>query len=130
MRCCSLKKSWTEEGGAATVETAIALFAFLVMMLGAIELASVSWGKVSLNYAISQSARYAYVNSSSITGQSVDSYAATLVPSSSSMTFTFTSNIVPKTSISITGNLQYSFIMLPSVKVNLTSTILQPLPPS
>src|SRR3990167_8243964 len=64
MRYCSLKKSWTEEDGAATVETAIALLAFLVMMLGAIELASVSWGKVSLNYAISQSARYAYVNSS------------------------------------------------------------------
>lgn len=118
------------EEGAAMVETAISLFTFSLFMLGTMELTNVIWSRMTLNYALADSARYAYVNSSTITQSSLQSYALKLFPVSSGLKPSFTVTIVPNTSVKIQGNLNYTFMMVPSAKINYTSSILQPLPPS
>ena len=86
-----IRRIVSDERGATAVETALILPAFLLVVFGIIEFGRGVWVQAALQYAVSQAARCASLQSSSCTD--VPSYAASntlglTVPSS---TFTYTS---------------------------------------
>lgn len=118
-------------GGASVVEFAIILPVFISFIFGCIEFGMIMWGRISLEYATSQAARYAYVNSTSA-NSTIQSYAQTLVPSNYAghLDFSFTANMVAKSQATITGTFKYTFFVLPLSAITMNSSVVQPLPPS
>lgn len=112
--------------GASLVEFALSATVFLLLMFGIIDVGNFYWNRSTLNYAVTQAARYAYINPGYTTGQ-INTYALSQMPSN--MTPTFSITIVPNSTVTVTGTMPYTFIGLPLAPSTLTSTVVQPLAP-
>lgn len=121
----------SEKKGTTMVEFALILPIFISFIFGCIEFGMIMWGRISMEYAISASARYAYINNSA-SSSSIINYAQTLVPANypGHLNFSFTVNMVPTTSATISGTFNYTFFVLPLSQLTMTSSVVQPLPPS
>jgi Flp pilus assembly protein TadG len=127
----SIKSFTNDTRGASLTEFALILPAFLAFIFGCIEFGMIMWGRVSMEYATSQAARYAYVNPSATVG-AVNNYAKTMVPANyaNNLLFSVNTALVPKTTATITGTFQYQFFFLPLPQLTMTSSVVQPLNPN
>jgi Flp pilus assembly protein TadG len=127
----TIKRFFKNNKGSSAVEFALILPAFFSFIFGCIEFGMIMWGRLSLEYATSKAARYAYVNSST-TSSAVTTYASTLVPKNyaSNLVFSFTATMIPKTSATVTGKFTYKYFFLPLPPLTMSTSVLQPLPTS
>lgn len=110
------------------IEFAVIFPVFVLMVIGAIEMGLVLWGRTSMNYAASMAARYAFVHAATVSDSDVAAYAQNLVPTSTpGFSFSFSATLTPKTSAVITGTLNYTWIVLPLSSLVVTEKVTQPL---
>ncbi|HXF90992.1 MAG TPA: TadE family protein [Candidatus Nitrosotenuis sp.] len=112
--------------GASIVEFAIVIPVFLLFMFGIMEMGFIFWNLSALNYAVSQAARYAYLNPTS-SNEQVATYAANQIPTVINKSFTV--DMVPKSYVDIQGSMNYTFVFLPLGSITLKANTRQPLPP-
>lgn len=85
------------------------------------------WNLTSLNYAVTEAARYAYITPN-VTQQAIINHAKAKISTISNVTFT--ANVVSKNYVDIQGSLTYTFVVLPLSPMTLNASIRQPLPAS
>lgn len=120
-------KSYLREGtGNAAIESAIILPLFLLFIFGILQLGYIMWGYISLEYALSYTARYAFVHPTS-TGAQLKNYAASKIGLGSAITF---SANVSSVSADITGTFSFTPFYLPMEPITITTTVHQVLPSS
>jgi len=111
------------------IELAMIMPVFIAFVFGCIEFGLIMWGRISMEYAISQTARYAYVNNTA-SNTVISNFAQTMVPSAygSNLVFSFTVNMVAHSTATITGTYVYNFFVLPLPPITMTSQVIQPIP--
>lgn len=114
-------------GGSSIIEFAIAAPVFLLFMFGIMEMGIILWNLTSLNFAVAQAGRYAYVTPN-VTQNAIITYAKAQITTVSNITVT--ANVVAKNYADITGTLNYTFVFLPLSSMTLKASIRQPLPTS
>ncbi|WP_085784473.1 TadE/TadG family type IV pilus assembly protein [Candidatus Nucleicultrix amoebiphila] len=114
--------------GNALIEFAFAAPVFILIVFGVIDFGISMWEKSYLNYALSNTARYAFIHPDA-SENDLTNYAKTQIRGITK-TISFNVVIVPKTYVDLTGTLQYKFFGLPFSPMNIVITIRQPLPPS
>lgn len=112
--------------GSAAIESAIVLPLFLLFVFGVLQLGYIMWGYISLEYALSYAARYAFLHPTSTSSQ-IQNYAASTVDLGSALTFSASINSV---SADITGTFSFTPFYLPIDPITITTTVHQVLPPS
>ena len=112
--------------GDAAIELAIVLPLFLLFIFGILQLGYIMWGYISLEYALSYTARYAFVHPTSTSAQ-LKNYAASTIGLGSAITF---SANVSSVSADITGTFSFTPFYLPINPVKITTTVHQVLPSS
>lgn len=110
--------------GNAAIESAIILPIFLLFILGVLQLGYILWGYISLEYALSYAARYAFVHPTS-TGSQLQNYAASTIGLGSAITF---SASVSSVSADITGTFSFTPFYIPMNPITITTTVHQVLP--
>lgn len=113
--------------GSSIIEFAIGAPVFLLFMFGIMEMGFILWNLTSLNFAVSQAARYAYVTPN-VTQDAIISYAKAQITPISNVTISAT--VVSKSYADITGTVPYTFVFLPLSSMTLQASIHQPLPKS
>ena len=128
MKNTLLRQYVKDQSASPAIEFAVIFPVFILMLMGAIEMGMVLWGRNSMNYAASMAARYAFVHASSVTDDQVAAYAQNLVPASSpGFTFHFKATVTPNTSAVIIGTLRYKWLVLPLSNITLRERVTQPL---
>jgi Flp pilus assembly protein TadG len=122
------QKYYWEEKGTAAIEFALVLPAYLLLVLGIIELGFIMWGYAALEYGASYGARYAFVNPSK-TNQQIQDYALSRIAFNTS-NFTYTATSVSGASVDVDGTFTYTFIYLPFNPVTIRTHVHQLLPSS
>ena len=120
-----LKYYLRDESATAAIETAIILPVFLLFILGILQIGYIMWGYISLEYALSYTARYAFVYPTSSAGQ-LTAFASSAVAVGSAITF---SASVTSVSADITGTFSFTPFYLPMSPISITTTVHQVLPP-
>lgn len=124
----SLKRFIKGRDASPAIEFAVIFPVFLLMMIGAIEMGLVLWGRTSMNYAASMAARHAFVHATTVSDSDVVAYAQNLVPASSpGFNFSFTATLTPNVTAVVTGTLNYTWIVLPLSNLTVTERVTQPL---
>lgn len=120
------RRFFRDQKGASIVEFAIILPVFISFIFGCIEFGFIMWGRISLEYATSAAARYAYVNKTASTSAIVN-YAKGLVPSNypGRLNFSFAVSTASNTA-TITGTYTYTFFVLPLSAMTMTTSVVQP----
>lgn len=113
-----------EKGTTAIEFGIIAPVLFLLILVG-MDLSMLLWEQYSLNYAVSNAARYAYVNPSKTSGQ-IQSYALSVIPTLPD-TPSFTINIVPFSKVTINASLTHKALYFPFGSTTITANVVQPL---
>lgn len=119
-----LKHYLRDEMGGAAIESAIVLPLFLLFMFAIIQLGYIMWGYISLEYALSATARYAFVHPTSSSSQ-LRNYATSTVSLGSAIIF---SASVSSVSADITGTFSFTPFYLPIDPITITTTVHQVLP--
>jgi len=115
-----------DESATAAIETAIILPVFLLFIFGILQLGYIMWGYISLEYALSYTARYAFVHPTSSAGQ-LTAFASSTVAVGSAITF---SASVTSVSADITGTFSFTPFYILTDPISITTTVHQVLPPS
>jgi Flp pilus assembly protein TadG len=122
-----LKRFSKSTKGTTAIEYALILPAFLLCTVGAIDIGYAMYGRIVLEYATSQTARYAFVNAGTTTASQIRTFGLSLVPANTAYTtYNFSASITPLVSTTVTGTLTYTFIFLPISPLNLSVQIVQP----
>jgi Flp pilus assembly protein TadG len=113
------------QDGTSAIEFAIAAPVFFLLVFVGIDLSTILWEQYSLNYAVSNAARYAYVNPSK-SSAAVQSYALSVIPALPD-TPTITVAITPMVQATINASLTHTFIYYPFGTTTITAKVVQPL---
>ncbi|MBI2707908.1 MAG: pilus assembly protein [Proteobacteria bacterium] len=120
------KKFAKEERGAAAVEFTLVFPAYLLIVVGIIELGYLLWGYSALEYGASYGARYAFVHPTSsattIQNAAMGKIGATGSP------FSYTATI-SSTSVDLDGTFSYTFFFIPLSPITISTHVHQVLPP-
>lgn len=120
-------KYYIKDGrGNTAIESAIVLPLFLLFILGILQLGYIMWGYISLEYALSYTARYAFVHPTSTSSQ-LKNYAASTIDLGSAITF---SASISSVSADITGTFSFTPFYLPMNPITITANVHQVLPTS
>lgn len=113
--------------GTTAVEYALVLPFFLSFVLGAIDFGMLMFGRLTLEYATTQTARYAYVHKTAAISE-IQNYGLSLsAKKTNNSVFTYEIDTDPDVSATITGKLTYTYFFLPLAPVTMTSVIVQPI---
>lgn len=110
--------------GSSITEFAIVAPVFLLFMFGIMEMGFVLWNQVSLNFAVTQAARYAYITPN-VSQQDVITYAKAQIPNNTNVSFTVT--VAAKNYVDVAGTMTYSFVFVPLSPITLNASIHQTL---
>lgn len=111
--------------GVSAIEFAIILPAYLLFILGIIELGYILWGSVSLQYAASYGARYAYVNPTA-TSQEIDNFALSTINFPGDA-ITFDVSISGRVA-DINGTFSFTPLYIPIKPLTINTQVVQNLP--
>ena len=106
-----LKHYLRDETATTAVEMAIVLPVFLLFIFGVLQVGYIMWGYISLEYALSYTARYAFVHPTSSAAQ-LTAFASSTVAVGSAITF---SASVTSVSADISGTFSFTPFYLPNI---------------
>ena len=113
------------QNGTSAIEFAIGAPVLFLLVLVGIDLSILLWEQYSLNYAVSNAARYAFIYPSK-SATEVQTYALTTVPTLYS-TPTVTVAITPMVNATIDASLTHTFLYFPFTSKTITAKVVQPL---
>lgn len=114
--------------GASLIEFALVAPVFFMIVIAGIEFMTVVWEQYSLNYILSKTARHVFINPDLTEGEIVDYLEGSDVTLPTIPDYVV--EVLPSTSVTITGTLNHNFIFYPGGTYQIEASIVQPLPPS
>lgn len=96
--------------GASILEFAIVLPVYLLIVFGIIDFGFLMWQYASISHALSETERYVYIHPS-LTNQEIVNYANQHIINFGNA-ISFTASTTPGVSVTLQGNLTYSFISM------------------
>lgn len=113
--------------GTAAIEFALIFPVYFLVVMGIIEFGYVFWGYISLEYGASLGVRYAFANP---TATNSDIQAKALSYANFPGTISYSVTLTPNSSVTITGQVHYTFIAVPLSPITITTSLTQLLPPA